>query len=129
MRKNLRHLAICAFAILLALPAFSQTPITLTGSVRQSTTKDHVPAVSVTIKGTASGTFTDDRGNFRLTTTQQPPFVLVFSSIGYESKEVSVAGAGSPVTVDLVPSSLLGREVVVSATRAAPRSTASRTSR
>ncbi|GGA96512.1 membrane protein [Puia dinghuensis] len=109
-------------SILVSLSAFSQTPITLTGTVRQSTTKDIVPAVSVTIKGTSIGTITDGRGNFRLSVTQQPPFVLVFSSIGYQTQEVNVTGTGEALTVDLVPSSTLGREVVVSATRAAIRS-------
>jgi outer membrane receptor protein involved in Fe transport len=115
-------MAVYSLAILFSLPAWSQAPLTLTGTVRQSITKDHVPAVSVTIKGTSIGTFTDDKGNFKLAVTQQPPFVLVFSSIGFETQEVNVSSAGSPVTVDFVPASSLGKEVVVSATRAAIRS-------
>ncbi|HXB06061.1 MAG TPA: TonB-dependent receptor, partial [Puia sp.] len=122
MRKNLLQMAVFSLTLLSSIAVFSQTPQTLTGSVRHSVTRDHVPAVSVTLKGTSIGTFTDDRGNFKLTITQSPPFILVFSSIGYEPQEVNVTAAGAPITVDFVPASSLGREVVVSATRAAIRS-------
>lgn len=122
MRKNLLKLALYSLTFLLCLSAFSQTPITISGTIRQSVTKDRVPAVSVTIKGTSIGTFTDDRGNFKLTVTQQPPFVLVVSSIGFETQEVNVTGATTPIIVDFVAASSLGKEVVVSATRGAIRS-------
>jgi outer membrane receptor protein involved in Fe transport len=102
--------------------AKSQSSFTISGTVRHATNKERVPAVSVSIKGTAAGTFTDDHGNFRLTTSQQPPITLIFSSIGYETQEVSVSSAGSPVEVSFVPASTLGKEVVISATRGAIRS-------
>jgi outer membrane receptor protein involved in Fe transport len=122
MRKIHLQLAGLFLLMMLSYSAFSQNPITITGNVRHSVTDDRVPAVSVTIKGTSVGTFTDDHGNFRLTTTQQPPFVLVFSSIGFETQEVRVESAGVPVEIKLRPGSTLGREVVVSATREAIRS-------
>src|SRR5579863_6663834 len=103
-------------------PGFSQSSYTITGTVRQVTSKERVAAVSVAVKGTAAGTFTDDHGNFRLTTSLQPPFTLIFSSIGFETQEVTVSNPGSPVEVSFVPSSTLGKEVVVSATRGAIRS-------
>jgi outer membrane receptor protein involved in Fe transport len=106
----------------LSSPVFSQNPVTISGNVRHSVSLDRVPAVSVTIKGTSTGTFTDDKGNFKLTTTQQPPFILVFSSIGFETQEVHVQNAGGGVDIKLAPASSLGREVVVSATRSAIRS-------
>lgn len=101
--------------------AFSQTSVTITGNVHNIQNKDKVPAASVTIKGTGTGTFTDDRGNFRLTTTQNPPFTLVFSSIGFETQEVVVSDASHPVQVDFKPASSLGREIVVSASRVPER--------
>ena len=101
--------------------AFSQTSVTITGNVHNLLNKEKVPAASVTIKGTGTGTFTDDRGNFRLTTTQNPPFTLVFSSIGFETQEVVVSDASHPVQVDFKPASSLGREIVVSASRVPER--------
>lgn len=122
MRKNQLQLAALTLLLLLSFTAFSQNAITITGNVRHAVTGDRVPAVSVTIKGTSAGTFTDEHGNFRLTTRQQPPWVLVFSSIGFETQEVGVENAGASVEIKLRPGSTLGREVVVSATREAIRS-------
>src|ERR1700761_3246269 len=122
MRKNNLQPAILSLLLLFSFTAFSQTSITITGNVRHSVTDDRVPAVSVTIKGTSVGTYTDDHGNFRLSTTQQPPLVLVFSSIGFETQEVRVENAGGAVNIKLRPGSTLGREGVVSATRGAIRS-------
>ncbi len=117
MRNNAMRTAACCLILSLALTTYSQTPLTLSGTVRQSLTKDRVPAVSVIIKGTSVGTFTDDHGNFKLVVVQQPPFTLVFSSIGFEAQEVNVTSMSAPVMVDFAPASTLGKEVVVSATR------------
>jgi hypothetical protein len=124
MRKNQLQLAALSHALfmLLSISAFSQTSVTITGNVRHAQTLDRVPAVSVTIKGTSIGTFTDDHGNFKLNTTQAQPFVLVFSSIGFETQEVRVENASGGLDIKLAPASSLGREVVVSATRGAIRS-------
>jgi outer membrane receptor protein involved in Fe transport len=99
------------------LTALSQNSATITGHVQNSNTHERVPAVSVTVKGAASGTTTDDRGNFKITTTQSFPLVLVFSSVGYEQQEVTVNAAGAEISVDFKPGSVLGTEVVVSASR------------
>ncbi len=100
---------------------FAQSSVTITGNVHNALNKEGIPAVSVTLKGGSSGTFTDDRGNFRLTTTQTPPFVLVFTSIGFEPREFSLNAAGNPVQIDFTPTSSLGTEVVVSASRVPER--------
>ena len=120
--KLVRKISAVYLFLLISLPAFSQSSYTITGTVRHADTKENIAAVSVMIKGTAAGTFTDDRGNFRLTTTQQPPFTLVFSSIGFVAQEVQVSSASSPIAVSFVPASTLGREVVISATRGMIRS-------
>src|SRR5580704_17138671 len=124
MRQQLIPLSLAATFLLcsFSFPALCQSSTTITGTVRQLATKERVPAVSVVIKGGAAGTFTDDKGNFRLTTSQQPPFVLIFSSIGFETQEVSVSSTSSPIEVAFVPSSTLGKEVVISATRGEIRS-------
>jgi outer membrane receptor protein involved in Fe transport len=100
--------------------AFAQTS-TINGNVRNSLNKDVVPAVSVTIKGSTAGTFTDERGSFRLTTDQKLPLTLIFSSIGFEAQEVTVSDVGAAINVDFVPSSTMGVEVVISASRVPER--------
>jgi outer membrane receptor protein involved in Fe transport len=118
MRKR-HHYLVVLFLSLIPIAAAAQT--TVSGNVRNSTTKEVVPAVSVTIKGTGSGTFTDDKGNFKLATAQKTPFTLVFTSIGFTPQEVTVSNAADVVQVDLVPGSDLGTEVVISASRVPER--------
>src|SRR6187431_3095250 len=86
MRKlmiALLYSAICSFTF---EKLHAQTN-TFTGNIKNSQTKENLAAVSVMIKGSGTGTFTDEKGNFRLVTTQNPPFIIVISSIGYTSKE------------------------------------------
>jgi outer membrane receptor protein involved in Fe transport len=118
--RNLQCLlfAIC-IGICYATLSFAQTTtgITISGSVKNSKTQEGVPAASVTIKGTSSGTFTDDRGNFKLLTTQKPPFTLQISSVGFSDKEVSVTSDGGAVNILIDPSYALGQDIVVAASR------------
>jgi outer membrane receptor protein involved in Fe transport len=116
MSKSFRLLAAFVFTNFLTIAVLAQTT-SISGNVRSTANQEVVPAVSVTLKGGTAGTFTDERGNFRLTTSQQPPFVLVFSSIGYETQEITVNNATDVIQVDFVPASSLGVEVVISASR------------
>jgi outer membrane receptor protein involved in Fe transport len=120
MRLRLRHFALLASACLIAFTGFSQTT-TVSGTVTNKATGEGVPAVSVTIKGSTSGVFTDDKGKFRLTTNQKPPFTLIISSVGYENQEVSVTSTGQELNVALVVSYNVGEDIVVSASRVAER--------
>jgi outer membrane receptor protein involved in Fe transport len=120
MRLRLRCFAMFALTCLLAVSGYAQT-VTITGAVTNKNTGEGVPAVSVTIKGSTSGVFTDDKGNFKLTTNQKPPFTLVFSSVGYENQEASVTAGGQAINIGLLPSYKLGEEIVVSASRLAER--------
>ena len=114
--------AFLAITLLLStLTTTAQTPVTLTGTVHNALSKERVPAVSVLLKGFSTGTFTDDRGNFRLTTTTKPPYVLVFSSVGFETQEITISEGAGPIQVDFKPASTLGAEVVVSASRTPER--------
>lgn len=122
MRKSYRYLGALFFFSVLSIAVFAQTqPTVITGNVRQSVNKEVIPAVSITIKDGTAGTYTDEKGNFRLTTNQKPPFTLIISSIGFEPQEVLVNNAGDMVQIDFVPASTLGVEVVISASRVPER--------
>jgi len=99
--------------------AFAQST-SVTGTVKNGATGEGLGAVSVTVKGSQEGTFTDPKGDFRLT-LKKLPAVLVISSIGFDLQEVTVSSGGTPLEVTLNPSSVLGQEVVISATRTATR--------
>src|SRR6185503_7137161 len=107
-------------ANILSIAAFGQNT-TINCSVKNSTSGAPVPAVSVTVKGSNAGTFTDDNGDFKLTINEPLPVTLVVSSIGYKLQEVPVSSASSSVSVNLVPESTLGQDIVVSATRTPSR--------
>jgi outer membrane receptor protein involved in Fe transport len=113
----MRKLKSCLMVLLLVtvVTAVAEAQ-TISGKVENSATKEKVAAVSVTVKGTGEGTFTDDNGNFKLNVAKLPVTLLI-SSIGYELQEITVADAGTVVKVDFKPSNVLGQEVVVSATR------------
>ncbi len=114
MRKTKSRLLALLLASIISLAATAQTSIS--GKVENSATKEKVAAVSVTVKGSAEGTFTDDKGNFKLTVSKLPATLLV-SSVGYEMQEITVSDAGQPLSISFKPSNILGQEVVVSATR------------
>ncbi|MEO6405521.1 MAG: TonB-dependent receptor [Ferruginibacter sp.] len=119
MRKIKSYLVTLTLANLMALAAMAQN-VTISGNVRNSASKENASAVSVTIKGSDAGTFTDDKGNFSII-ARSLPITLVFTSIGYEPKEVAVSSASTKLQVEFIPSNSLGQEVVVSATRVPER--------
>ena len=87
MRKFIRPLTILIVFCSAALFSLAQNT-TITGTVRNSLTKELLPAVSFIIKGTNEGGFTNEKGEFRITSSQKLPFVIQFTSIGYDAQEL-----------------------------------------
>ncbi|MEO8710634.1 MAG: TonB-dependent receptor [Parafilimonas sp.] len=115
---KLTMLMLCAIICSLAShKTYAQATNIINGNIKSSQTKENLSAVSVVIKGTAVGTFTDEKGNFRLLTTQNPPFTILVTSIGYSSKEVSVESSSQTIDIELDPGYALGQEIVVAASR------------
>ena len=83
--------------------------IRVTGRVT-SALGDPIPGVSVVVKGTITGTTTNANGNYSITVPDNA--ILVFSSVGYESKEVQVAGK-SVIDITLSVSTKVIDQVVV----------------
>ena len=88
--------------------AFAQTSVS--GKVTDSSGEPLV-GVNVLVKGTTNGTMTDYNGNWNLSNLRQGA-VLVFSSIGYASEEVTV-GSNNVINVTLKDDSAFLDEVVV----------------
>ncbi|AMQ57032.1 TonB-dependent receptor [Algoriphagus sanaruensis] len=95
--------------------ALAQT--TISGTVTDSETKETLVGVNIIVKGKVIGTITDLSGKFTLNVNQEPPFTLVFSMVGYNSQEVEITGGVSNLSISLSESSILGQEVVISASR------------
>ena len=83
--------------------------IRITGKVTSST-GEPLAGVSVTVKGSRTGTTTDVNGNFAISVPDDA--VLVFSSVGYESTEISARGKTS-VAITLKQSEKIQDAVVV----------------
>jgi TonB-linked SusC/RagA family outer membrane protein len=132
MKKNLRLMKVCAMTGLaltsilaesayVKAAGYSYTPATSFRSILQEkeisgTVKDSkgtaLPGVSVQIKGTTRGAKTDASGQYQLNAKSGD--VLVFSSVGFDSKEVTV-GSGATLNVQLSDAVRGLNELVVTA--------------
>ncbi len=115
MRKFTSYLVAMLMANIFTMAVSAQST-TISGNVKNTATNESVPAVSVTIKGTDIGTFTNDKGNFKVT-PKSYPVTLVFSSVGYTLQEVTYTEGTAAANVSFVPNNFLGQEIVISATR------------
>ena len=96
------------FCFLFTISAFAQG--TVTGKVTDASNGQTLIGVSVLVKGTTNGAQTDVNGSYSINAPSNA--TLVFSYIGYQSKEVPVNNQSS-VNVVLSPSSNDLQQVVV----------------
>ncbi len=87
----------------------TQQEVRVSGKVTAST-GEALSGVSVTVKGSRTGTSTDASGNYSLTVPDDA--VLVFSSVGFDTQEITVGGQ-TTVDVVLVRSEKIQDAVVV----------------
>lgn len=121
MRRLLApYFGLSILALLLSISVMAQQT-TVSGSVKNGKTKELLSAVSISVKGGAAGTYTDDKGSFKFSTVQKLPFTLVISSVGYAAKEVVVKENNQNIVVELETAFTLGDEIVVSASRVPER--------
>lgn len=83
---------------------------TVTGNIKDSDSGASLPGVNIVEKGTMNGTVSDSDGYFSLEVERNA--TLLFSSIGYISKEVSISDQ-QELSVELTPDLLDLEEVVV----------------
>lgn len=107
--KFQKPLMISWLLLFMFFSGFSQTR-TLSGRVVDEGNAG-MPGVNILVKGTATGTVSDAQGNFNISIPSSDA-VLLFSFVGYLTKEVSV-GTQSNVTVNMAPDVLALSEVVV----------------
>ncbi len=106
MRKKLIRKLFFLVIMLSGSVIFAQT--TVTGTV--SDVNGSIPGVNIILKGTSTGTTADFDGNYSINIPADG--VLVFSSIGYTSKEVTINGQ-TQINIVLEPSTDTLDEVVV----------------
>src|SRR4051812_1353894 len=95
----------------------NNTIIEISGRVTDQDKKEPLSDVSVQVKGTVTGTVTNQSGDFKLRTKARLPFTLVFSSVGFRQQEFEVKSLGSNLQIELTTQTVLGNELVVTASR------------
>ncbi len=78
---------------------------------------DALIGVNIKIKDKLVGTITDASGQFNLNTNSTLPFTIFFSSVGYNGQEVKITETETNLNLQLIEATILGQEVVVSASR------------
>lgn len=74
--------------------------------------------VNIRVKDKLIGTTTDGNGMFSLSIKQDPPLILVFSIVGFQTEEVDITNANTTdLEIRMQEQTFLGEEVVVSASR------------
>lgn len=113
--------SILALFILASTSAQSQgtSLIDISGRVLDQESHKPLQSVSVQIKGTIAGTVTNANGEFSLRTKSRFPLMLVFSSVGFQQQEFEIKSMSSKLAIELVTQTMLGKEVVVTASRVA----------
>ncbi len=109
-------------ALLLALFWLGGTAVLLAQSTSISGTVkdasgDGLAGVNIVVKGRVIGTITNTSGEYSLTVNQAPPLTLVFSFIGFATQEIEVTNTETKLDISMEEQTMLGQEVVVSASR------------
>ena len=110
---------VCVILQTIALSSFAQesTLIEVSGRVTDEVNQQPLPDISVQVKGTVTGTVTNKTGEFKLRTKTKLPFTLAFSSIGFKEQQFEVTSLGSNLQIALSTQTILGSDVVVTASR------------
>ena len=116
---NRNYLLLVVLFICAAFTLQAQT--TVSGTVTDAETSEGLIGASVIIKGTTTGTTTDNNGKFSLTTDKTLPLTLEVSYTGFTSQDIKVENANADISVKLTSGLTIGDEVVISASRRAEK--------
>jgi iron complex outermembrane receptor protein len=113
MRKHLLLLLLAVFST--TFFTYAQSNKVISGKLLDAQTKEPLIGATVNIKGTTKATSVALDGSFKISVPADGATTLVFSYIGYVTKEVSATGPLGTVTLDASTSAI--KEVVVSGTQ------------
>jgi iron complex outermembrane recepter protein len=115
MIRKFTQIIFSASLLLCVNGAFAQTAVS--GKITDAISGEELIGTQILVKGTVLGTITGIDGSFELKVQSPPPITLVISYVGYERQEIEVTTSGQKVNIQLSESTLLGQEVVISASR------------
>ncbi len=76
MRKSYSFLVVSLISAFFSATVFAQN-VTVAGNVRNSSSQEAVPAVSVVVKGSNQGTYTNPDGDFTIVVDKLPVTLVV----------------------------------------------------
>ncbi|MDX1590755.1 MAG: TonB-dependent receptor [Balneolaceae bacterium] len=130
MKTWIRNLLACSalFLILFAIPGTEATAasmmqqtndrITVSGTVYDADTGETLAGVNIAVRGRVIGVASGPNGEFTLRVNDTPPITLVVSIIGYRTQEIEINEMNvSDLRIELTEETILGSDVVVSASR------------
>ncbi|MBC7446470.1 MAG: TonB-dependent receptor [Hymenobacteraceae bacterium] len=113
---------IVLFLLSAAHASLAQSTGVLSGSIRDRSTQQLLPGVTVALEGTTLGTATDEQGHFRLADIPTGSYNVRASFVGYEpllrANVVITSGNANIVSLELAPAAEQLGEVAVTASRA-----------
>jgi len=113
--RTITLIFIIIFSSLFCNPAKSQN-YEIRGKVTDQKSGGIMAGVNISVKGQVYGTITGNDGIFVLRSPKMP-VTLLFSYVGYITKEVEVNGTGLSLDIKMEEQVFLGQEVVISASR------------
>jgi iron complex outermembrane receptor protein len=115
-RKS-KSIFLILFAFLCPFVSNAQAEITLKGTLKDETTKEPLIGATILVKGTLTGTTADFDGNFIIKTKEPLPIILVFTYMGYQTKEVEVTSENQKLNIQLGTSAVALKEAEVVGSR------------
>ena len=115
---SIKKLGCILIAALLSSAAYAQN-ISISGNVTDSSTGEPIPYASIHLEGTMIGVNADNEGHYSISAPHDGR--LVFSSIGYKTKEVNIASSAT-INVELSPDSEFLDETIIIAYGTATKS-------
>ena len=119
MKKNTWVLIILLFC---SIAGFAQkkTDANINGHVINKISKEHIPFINVSIKGTTIGTVTDATGHYYLRNLPVGEYTIVVSGVGYKTIEQQIklfAGKTIEINFEIEEAPIQLDDVVISANR------------
>lgn len=79
----MKKLVLCSVLLLFAFTAYTQSSITISGTVKNTTSGKVIPNVSISVQQTNYGTTTDENGKYSLS-LEKGNYTILFSAISYQ---------------------------------------------
>ena len=115
MKKFISYNLIICILSFVSHTALAQNT-TISGTVKSASNAEAVPQASIIIQGTTQGTTSDDKGNFRISTSKSFPLKLIISAINFTTKEIELK-SNQEINALLEASFLVGDVLVSAGTR------------